>query len=56
MNKPDAKKQLLRDIATIISLNDDLMTDTPFDDDGRKSDQWREARDELVKEFERRGS
>jgi hypothetical protein len=47
------KRRLLLTIAKIISLNDDLMPD--YYDEGPDAKRWREVRDDLVEEFERRG-
>ena len=49
------KKMLLRDIAALISKDDDLMP-PEFDEEGcdRNGRAWQHVRDELVAEFERR--
>ena len=52
MNKAAIRKLLYRDVATILSKDDDLM---PPLGNAREEQAWIEARDALVKELERRG-
>ena len=53
MDRAQHKRNILRDLATILDKDDDLMHDE-IDPDGRDGKAWQAARDELVEEFERR--
>lgn len=55
MTKAQHKRNLFRDLASIIGKDDDLMP-AEFDDDSRDGKSWQAARDELVEEFERRAA
>ena len=54
MTKQQAKKCLLRDLATILNKDDDLVPDDVDLDNPREYGPWRAALDELIEEFERR--
>lgn len=54
MTKSEHKRALLRDLAVIIHINDDLCPEEFFGDDDPEYKKWDEARNELVEEFERR--
>ena len=49
-----AKKRLCREIAAILRKDDDIFPEE-VGVEGETYDAWAAARDELVKEFERRG-
>jgi hypothetical protein len=53
MTRDEHKRQILRDLATILAKDDDLMLEE-IDPNGREARSWQAARDELVAEFERR--
>ena len=53
-SREEHKKELLRVIADILDMNDDL-ADHRMDLDGPDYERWDKARKELVTEFERRG-
>lgn len=53
MTRAEHKRQILRDLATILDKDDDLMLDET-DPDGADGKRWQSARDELVAEFDRR--
>jgi hypothetical protein len=55
VTRAEHKRALLRDIAAIISKDDDLMP-SEIDDESRDGKAWQAARDELVDEFERRAN
>jgi 3-methyladenine DNA glycosylase AlkD len=48
------RKQLLRDLASVLTKDDDLMP-SEFADDSREAKAWIKARDDLASELERRG-
>lgn len=53
LTKSEHKRDLLRDLAVIISINDDLCPEE-LNDSGPEYEKWNQARNELVKEFEER--
>ena len=53
MTRAEHKRQILRDIATILEKDNDLMPDE-IDPDGSDAGRWEAARDELAAEFFRR--
>ena len=53
MDRTTIKKNFLRDVADILSMNEDLMP-SEFEDETPDGRRWQEVRDEFVRELKRR--